>query len=675
MRIKNKLVYVYDIEVFPNCFHCTIKKAGTNDYFKFEISERINQVNELIAFFTDIKDKFIVGYNNIHYDNPIINFIIERQFKNDKYLYICEEIYNLSQIIITSDTPLLWKKYKYATKFTTLDLLTMMFSQKLRVGLKEMQVTMQFHNVQEYTGDFSKPIKKEDIDEMIAYNINDVDSTEELLFRNIEPIKLRLGIEKEYGTNVLNNDGMTIGMEILKIEYLKRTGKTWNEIKDLKTPCDTIDLEKVILPFIEYKTPILQQLLTKLKNCHNVDPGRKGVEEHFLLGDVEVVVSIGGIHTKNKPEIIIPNKNQILLDSDVASLYPSLLINYGFSPPHLGKEFLEIYSNIRTERLIAKKNKQKIKNETYKLALNGLTGNLQNEYSWVYSPFSVVQIRINGQLLLLMLVEKLIETGAIIKQLNTDGVLYLFDKNKKEELNNIIKEWETQTKLTMETDEFEAFYQYAINDYIGICKGYSETKDPSLIKQKGLFIDKVSLGKGMQAMIIPHALNKYFCDGIPIENTIKSCDDINMFITYQKVSKEFNIEYNNKLITRINRYYASTNGSFLYKCKIAINDFTEQWCRFEYIDGSTEECSVTEFNTNPKYTKNSNIKRILYKFTKTIPKETRYNYVNLLCDSGVTICNNLDEIKEFPKNINYRYYIKECNKIISALQLKQLTLF
>lgn len=125
------------------------------------------------------------------------------------------------------------------------------------------------------------------------------------------------------------------------------------------------------------------------------------------------------IHTKNEPEIIIPNENQILLDSDVASLYPSLLISYEFSPPHLGKEFLEIYSNIRTERLIAKKNKQKIKNETYKLALNGLTGNLQNEYSWVYSPFSAVQIRINGQLLLLMLVEKLIEAGATIKQLNT----------------------------------------------------------------------------------------------------------------------------------------------------------------------------------------------------------------------------------------------------------------
>lgn len=626
MKIKGKLVYIYDIEVFPNCFHCTVKKAGVNEYFKFEISERKNQVKELIEFFTDVNDKFIVGYNNIHYDNPIINFIIEKRFYNCNYFEICDKIYNLSQLIITSETSAPWKKYKYATKFATLDLLTMMFSQKLRVGLKEMQVTMQFHNVQEYDGDFSKPILKDDIDKMIAYNINDVDSTEELLLRNIEPIKLRLGIEKEYGINVLNNDGMTIGMEILKMEYLKKTGKTWDQIKDLRTPCDAIDLEKVILPFIEYKTPVLQQLLIKLKNQHNVDPGRKGIEEHFLLNGLEIVVGVGGIHTKNEPEIIIPNENQILLDSDVNSLYPSLLISYGFSPPHLGKEFLEIYSNIRTERLIAKKNKQKIKNETYKLALNGLTGNLQNEYSWVYSPFSVMQIRINGQLLLLMLVEKLIEAGGIIKQLNTDGVLYLFDKNKKDELDKIIKEWETLTKLTMETDEFEAFYQYAINDYIGICKGYSETKDPSLIKQKGLFIDKVSLGKGMQPMIIPYALNRYFCDKIPIEKTVKECKDINMFITYQKVDKKFSVEYNNQLITRINRYYMDSTQPYLFKCKVDEHG-------------------------------------------------KRSGYISMLKDSGVKIVNNLDEIKEFPKTINYRYYIRECNKIIAALQLKQLTLF
>lgn len=52
-------------------------------------------------------------------------------------------------------------------------------------------------------------------------------------------------------------------------------------------------------------------------------------------------------------------------------MYPSLSINYEFIPPHLGKEFLEVYAGIKNERLEAKRNKQKIKNETLKLAING----------------------------------------------------------------------------------------------------------------------------------------------------------------------------------------------------------------------------------------------------------------------------------------------------------------
>lgn len=317
MRIKNKLVYVYDIEVFPNCFHCTVKKAGTDEYYKFEISERVNQVKELITFFTTVNDKFIVGYNNIHYDNPIINFIIDNHFSNSNNIEICDKIYNLSQLIITSETSAPWKKYKYATRFATLDLLTMLFSQKLRVGLKEMQVTMRFHNVQEYGGDFTKPIRREDIDEMIAYNVNDVDSTENLLFLCVNDIQLRLSIEKEYGINALNKDGVNLGMEILKVKYLEKTGKTWDEIKDLRSPNNIINLENVILPFISYKTPMLQEFLNEFKQ-QKVGAGRKAYEKHFLLNGLEYSVGVGGIHSVNTPEVIIPNEDEIISDVDVA---------------------------------------------------------------------------------------------------------------------------------------------------------------------------------------------------------------------------------------------------------------------------------------------------------------------------------------------------------------------
>ena len=252
------------------------------------------------------------------------------------------------------------------------------------------------------------------------------------------------------------------------------------------------------------------------------------------------------------------------------------------------------------------------------------TGNYQNEHSWLYDPVAVMKIRINGQLLLLKLTEMLLAAGANMKQLNTDGILYTIPKSV--DYKSILTRWENLTRLTLETEEYEAFYQFAINDYIAVGKGYSETRDRKLIKQKGLFIDKVSLGKGMQPMIIPEALNRYFVDKIPVEETVRNCKDIHKFITYQKVDKKFSVEYNNEIISRINRYYVSTGGYYLYKC---------------IVDGNGK----------------------------------RTDYTNMLKASGVRIVNNLDAVKEFPKDINYRYYISECYKIIAPFECVQLTLF
>lgn len=318
MIINNLIVYVYDIEVFPNCFHCCLKNTETNNIMLFECSHRKNNVIDLIQLFKS-KNIIFCGYNNIHYDNPIINLLMsyENLIKDLKWYSICEGIYKLSDIIINSDNIEQWKQFKYGTTYETLDLLTMLFSQKLRVGLKEMQVTMQFHNVQEYEGDFNKPIKDEDIPEMIKYNINDVESTATLLYKCENDIKLRLNIEKEYGIKALNKDGVNLGMEIIKYKYLEKTHKTWWEIKDLRSPCDKIALNDVILPFIKYDTPILQDLLKEMKQ-QVVSPGRKGYEKHFLMDNLEYSVGVGGIHSVNKPSIFKANKDEIISDVDVA---------------------------------------------------------------------------------------------------------------------------------------------------------------------------------------------------------------------------------------------------------------------------------------------------------------------------------------------------------------------
>lgn len=669
MQIRGKTVFVYDIEVFQNIFHCSVLNTETKEIHKFEISPRKNQLSELISFFKQVNspvswndnyttncsidsDKIFCGYNNLHYDNPVINYIIEYEhvLAEKPVLVITNSIFNLSREITNSGENIeKWKRWKYQVWFDSFDILTMLYSNKLRVGLKEIQVTMQYKNVQEFVCDWSKPLPIEDFNSMIDYNINDIESTSALLDRCKKDIDLRLAIEDEYGVKVLSKDGVNIGMKILTHKYLEKTGLTWWDIKDLRSPQAYIPLKDVILPFIKYDSPILKSVLDEMKT-QVVSPGRKGYEKNFVFGGLRYTVGVGGIHSKNDPEIVIPAEDEMLIDIDVASLYPSMLIEYGFYPKHLGPEFLEVYSQIRSERIEAKHNGDKIKDSTLKLALNGLSGNLQNEHNFCYSPFAVMQIRINGQLLLLMLAEKLVELECRIVQANTDGLFVLLKKSIYDKVNNVCREWEQLTKLTLEEDRFEAMYQYAINDYIAVKEGYTDIRDRFLageqivqkkktgelyksieqiqddyIKQKGMFITKVQLGKGLTPKIIPEAVIKYFVDGIPVEDTIKGCKDIKKFLMAEKTGKQWNVEYMKEDIQRTNRFYASTNGGYLWKWKQV---------------GNAEK-----------------------------------QYQNMLAASGVTLLNKFDDKPIEDRKINYRYYLRECYKIIEDLKPRQLSLF
>lgn len=658
MIIRGKIVYVYDIEVFQNIFHCSVKNTETNDIYKFEISERKNQLRELVKFFKQV-DKYITwgdyyttninipanvifcGYNNLHYDNPIINYIIEYEDKLMQYNIptICSSIFNLSKTITTSseDNIDAWKHWKYQIWFDTFDILTMLYSNKLRVGLKEIQVTMQYPNVQEFVCDWTKPLPLEDFDSMIDYNINDIESTSELLNRCKKDVDLRIAIEDEYGVRVLSKDGVNIGMKILTQKYLEKTGLTWWDIKDLRSPMSVILLKDVILPFIKYDSPILQRVLEDMKN-QIVSPGRKGYENKFVFNNLRYSIGVGGIHSVNSPEIIIPRDDEMLIDIDVASLYPSMLIEYEFYPKHLGKEFLEVYKQIKDERIEAKHNGDKVKNETLKLALNGLSGNLQNEHNFCYSPFAVMQIRINGQLLLLMLAEKLTQIGCRIVQANTDGLFVLLKKDAYSKVNSICREWEQLTKLTLEEDRFKAMYQYAINDYFAI------TED-NKVKEKGMFITAVKLGKGLTPKIIPKAVISFFKDGIPVEDTIKNCTDIRDFLMSEKTGKQWHVEYMNEEQQRTNRFYASTNGGYLWK-----------WKDTGHKEG--EIITYTEpYVGERKY------------------KASARQYQNMLTASGVTLLNKFDNEPIEERKINYRYYIMEAYKIIRDLKPLQLSLW
>lgn len=627
MIIYNKVVFVYDVEVFPNLFTCTLLNTDSNKIGTYEISNRKNDLGKIISTFLN-KGIIFCGYNNKYYDDPIINYIIlNQQILLQKPVWdITKDIKTLSNEIIESGDKFdSWSTYKHAHCFPSFDLLRMMFSKKLRCGLKELQVTMQYPNVQEYDGDFNRNAQDSEIDNIISYNINDVNSTNQLLLLNQKNIDLRIGIHNEYGINAMSMDGVGIGNEILKTKYLQATNKKWSEVKELRSPCNIVDLNEIILPKISFETEILQNLLSEIKPLR-INLNKKW-NKQFYFHDSLISMGLGGLHNLSKPEIIIPNDDECLLDIDAASLYPSLLISYEFYPQHLGKEFLNIYKQIKDERIEAKHNGNKIKNETLKLALNSVTGNMQSEYSWLYDPKSVMKIRMNGQLFLLKLAEMLINTtNCKIINYNTDGIFILIKRNMLDKSKEIIKSFEEFSLLNMEIEEFEAMYQFAINDYIAVKKGYSETKNPDLIKKKGMFIDTPILGKGLRPLIIPKAICEYFVNKTPIETTLYNSDDIRDFCTYQKVDKKFHVMYENKEVSRINRFYMSKYGSQLIKYEM---DYTGKKLR------PTTLCS----------------------------------------SSPVTLLNKFDNLSVKDKHINYLYYKNEIYKIVDALESQQLNLF
>lgn len=634
MVIHNKIVWVYDIESFPNCFTCTCKNTENHQLITFEISSRKNQYDQIYDFFVNSKNKLFCGYNNKGYDDIMINYLIEyhRSFATTTSEIICRSVKHLSDYIVEAESKEDKNKFihwQYLNYFESMDLLRMMFSSKLRVGLKEMQITMFYPNVQEYDGDFNMPIPESEIDNMIEYNMNDVNSTEELLNRLKDKgeIDVRLFMENEYGINALSMDSVKFGEEMLLDQYCRKTELDKKYVKTLRSPMDYVPLKDVILPCIKYKNPILQGVLEEMRQQvvptkkELIPKGQKAYEKRFYISNTCYSVGVGGIHSINTPEIFTPKEDEYIGHADVTSMYPSFIVQYGWVPRHLGKEFWSIYTHVYHERIDAKHSGEKTKSTALKLVLNSVTGKMQQETSWMYDPFTVFKIRINGQLVLLMLVDRLLALKCRIVQVNTDGVMYVARKDDESRVQEAIHEVEQLTKLGFETDSYEAFYQYAVNDYFGVVEGYSQSKDPKLIEKKGMFITEPKLGKGLAPLVIPKAVINYFLNKQDVSEFIKSDRDIRDFLMTQRVDKKFKVYYGDKQITRMNRYYASENGCYLFK---------------RGKDGSES---------------------------------------NMLKNSSVTILNKLDNQPIENRKINYRYYSSQARKIIEDLVCRQLELF
>ena len=245
---------------------------------------------------------------------------------------------------------------------------------------------------------------------------------------------------------------------------------------------------------------------------------------------------------------------------DVASLYPSLMIEYGYQSRNI--EDKNKYREIRDMRLKYKREKNPLQ-APLKIVLNGTYGAMKDKHNNLYDPRQANNVCVAGQLLLLDLIEHL-EPYCDIIQSNTDGILIkLRDINDFDLIDDIAYEWEQRTRLELEFDQYEKVFQKDVNNYVVV--DYD-----GKMKSKGAYVKKLN-DLDYDLPIINKAMIEFMVNGVLPEQTIEECDDLREFQKIVKVSSKYwTGQHNGKYLSdKTFRVFASTdeNDGTIYKIK------------------------------------------------------------------------------------------------------------
>ena len=199
-------------------------------------------------------------------------------------------------------------------------------------------------------------------------------------------------------------------------------------------------------------------------------------------------------------------------------------------------------------------------------------GKSSDMQSWLYDKQMTLATCLTGEFSLLMLIEECELNGIRCIMANTDGATFIVPKTKYELFSQIKKDWlvKTTNKLTYELEEvkYKKMVFSTVNDYLAIKQ---DDKSEDRVKLKGDFMKDFELHKNKSKRIIPIALEKYYVDGIPVEETIRNHTNIYDFCIRQKASRDFHYEgiskSDKKIYKKLIRYYISNEGEKILKIK------------------------------------------------------------------------------------------------------------
>lgn len=289
--------------------------------------------------------------------------------------------------------------------------------------------------------------------------------------------------------------------------------------------------------FIRFDSPHLRaQLESIVSAAFVVRTNGKVAEPPMLRKDstpVEIAsrgykMGIGGLHSTEKSVSHWAERGVQLCDVDVASFYPELIRQCGLAPTNMGSDFSDVYSSFIDRRLAAKAMKHTTEAQTLKIALNGTFGKLGSPYSILYAPHLLIQVTLTGQLMLLMMIERMEAAGIEVVSANTDGIVLKYPSELEPVRIAIVKQWEREANFKTEETRYRALCSKDVNNYFAI-------KPDGGVKTKGEYA-KPGLMKNPENEICNDAVMLLLSKGVPVEQTILGCTDVRKFINVMRVT-------------------------------------------------------------------------------------------------------------------------------------------
>lgn len=545
---------IYDVEIYENYFLIAFMSVLTKKVIAFELSDYHSfDPKKLNWVMHNFKTK---GFNSRSFDLPIVWLAIcGHPIKSLKH--VANQIINYGMRV--SDIE---EQYNVTIpKFNHVDIKEVA---PLSASLKTYAGRLHAKRMQDLPYDPDSILTREQMIDVALYCVNDLDNTD-LLCDELKPQStLREQMGAEYDQDLRSLSDAQIAERLMKSEILKLTGKKIT--RPTIAPGTTFKYE--VPDFVSFKTPQLQHVLEVVRNSTFVlgeieqDEDDDDTPTIYKVGKVKLPQEIkdldirigesvykfgnGGLHSSEANCAQVADGDNIILDADVTSYYPWIILILKLFPKHIGEAFLKIYKRFVDTRLEAKKiakgsdltaaEKAQVTMDSIKIVINGLFGKLGSKWSSVFSPDLMIQVTVTGQLCLLMLIEMIELYGMKVISANTDGIVSKLPKQMEMIYNMLCWQWMQKTGFQLEFVEYSALYSQSVNSYIAVkkkggTKGKSAFADHWDGNKRNIF----KLHKNPQNIICVKAVHAFIEKGSDISHTIESCRDITQFVTVRNV--------------------------------------------------------------------------------------------------------------------------------------------